>query len=147
MISYINDRNRKRNVEDAEKAIMEEIRATRGIKIEDPFTRRQTQPRMSFKANEKRDEPEAMQMPAPPPPGQKKKPDEKRASSSADNNLYSLHDFEIDLDVPLPSKFPVWVVLFVSFQGLATEKKGSWMARRLEIRNERQKPIEKHFTN
>lgn len=114
MISYINDRNRKRNVEDAEKAIMEEIRATRGIKIEDPFTRRQTQPRMSFKANEKRDEPEAMQMPAPPPPGQKKKPDEKRASSSADNNLYSLHDFEIDLDVPLPSKFPV--VLFASFQ-------------------------------
>ncbi|XP_039436743.1 RNA polymerase-associated protein Rtf1 [Culex pipiens pallens] len=102
LISYINDRNRKRNVEDAEKAIMEEIRATRGIKIEDPFTRRQTQPRMSFKANEKRDEPEAMQMPAPPPPGQKKKPDEKRASSSADNNLYSLHDFEIDLDVPLP---------------------------------------------
>lgn len=102
LISYINDRNRKRNVEDAEKAIMEEIRATRGIKIEDPFTRRQTQPRMSFKANEKREEPEAVQMPAPPPPGQKKKPDEKRASSSADNNLYSLHDFEIDLDVPLP---------------------------------------------
>lgn len=102
LISYINDRNRKRNVEDAEKAIMEEIRATRGVKIEDPFTRRQTQPRMSFKANEKRDEPEAMQMPAPPPPGQKKKPDDKRASSSADNNLYSLHDFEIDLDVPLP---------------------------------------------
>lgn len=102
LISYINDRNRKRNVEDAEKAIMEEIRATRGIKIEDPFTRRQTQPRMSFKANEKREEPEAIQMPAPPPPGQKKKPDEKRASSSADNNLYSLHDFEIDLDVPLP---------------------------------------------
>lgn len=108
LISYINDRNRKRNVEDAEKAIMEEIRATRGIKIEDPFTRRQTQPRMSFKASEKRDEQEAMQMPAPPPPGQKKKPDEKGGrgsaggSSSADNNLYSLHDFEIDLDVPLP---------------------------------------------
>lgn len=101
LISYINDRNRKRNVEDAEKAIMEEIRATRGIKIEDPFTRRQTQPRMSFKANEKRDEPETIQMAPPPPPGQKKKPEEKRASSSTDN-LYSLHDFEIDLDVPLP---------------------------------------------
>lgn len=102
LISYINDRNRKRNVEDAEKAIKEEIRATRGLKIEDPFTRRQTQPRMSFKASDKKDEVPTIQMPAPPPPGQKKKPDEKKASSSADNNLYSLHDFDIDLDVPLP---------------------------------------------
>ncbi|XP_055621344.1 RNA polymerase-associated protein Rtf1 isoform X2 [Toxorhynchites rutilus septentrionalis] len=107
LISYINDRNRKRNVEDAEKAIMEEIRANRGVKIEDPFTRRQTQPRMSFKASEKRDEEPTIQMAAPPPPGQKKKPDEKRASSSSDNNLYSLHDFEIDLDVPLPSSVNV----------------------------------------
>lgn len=32
-ISYINDRNRKRNVEEAEKAIMEEIRATKGKKV------------------------------------------------------------------------------------------------------------------
>ncbi|XP_053683966.1 RNA polymerase-associated protein Rtf1 [Sabethes cyaneus] len=102
LISYINDRNRKRNVEDAEKAIMEEVRATRGVKIEDPFTRRQTQPRMSFKASDKREELPTIQMPAPPPPGQKKKLDEKKASSSSDNNLYSLHDFEIDLDVPLP---------------------------------------------
>ncbi|KXJ77757.1 hypothetical protein RP20_CCG006686 [Aedes albopictus] len=102
LISYINDRNRKRNVEDAEKAIKEEIRATRGMKIEDPFTRRQTQPRMSFKASDKKDEVPTIQMPAPPPPGQKKKPDERKPTSSADNNLYSLHDFEIDLDVPLP---------------------------------------------
>lgn len=103
LISYINDRNRKRNVEDAEKAIKEEIRATRGLKIEDPFTRRQTQPRMSFKASDKKDELPTLQMPAPPPPGAlKKKPDDKKPTSSTDNNLYSLHDFEIDLDVPLP---------------------------------------------
>lgn len=102
LISYINDRNRKLNIEDAEKAIKEEIRANRGLKIEDPFTRRQTQPRMSFK--EKKDELPSIQMPAPPPPGQKKKTDDKKPSSSADNNLYSLHDFEIDLDVPLPGK-------------------------------------------
>lgn len=102
LISYINDRNRKRNVEDAEKAIKEEIRATRGMKIEDPFTRRQTQPRMSFKAADKKDELPSIQMPAPPPPGQKKKMDDKKPTSSTDNNLYSLHDFEIDLDVPLP---------------------------------------------
>ena len=30
-ISYINDRNRKRNVEQAEKAIIEELKATKGI--------------------------------------------------------------------------------------------------------------------
>lgn len=102
LISYINDRNRKLNIEDAEKAIKEEIRATRGLKIEDPFTRRQTQPRMSFKAADKKDELPSIQMPAPPPPGQKKKTDDRKPTSSADNNLYSLHDFEIDLDVPLP---------------------------------------------
>lgn len=32
-ISYINDRNRKRNVEEAEKAIMEEVRANKGKKV------------------------------------------------------------------------------------------------------------------
>lgn len=32
-ISYINDRNRKRNVEEAEKAIMEELRANKGKKV------------------------------------------------------------------------------------------------------------------
>lgn len=32
-ISYINDRNRKKNVEEAEKAIMAEYRATKGIKV------------------------------------------------------------------------------------------------------------------
>lgn len=34
-ISYINDRNRKRNVEEAEKAIMEEVRANKGKKVID----------------------------------------------------------------------------------------------------------------
>lgn len=107
LISYINDRNRKRNVEDAEKAIMEEKRATRGLKIEDPFTRRQTQPRMSFKKDDKRDDTPMLPMQAPPPPGQagKKKSEEKKPNQgTADNNLYSLHDFDIDLEVPLPSK-------------------------------------------
>lgn len=32
-ISYINDRNRKRNVEEAEKAIMAEVRANKGKKV------------------------------------------------------------------------------------------------------------------
>lgn len=105
LISYINNRNRKRNVEDAEKAIMEEAKANRGVKIEDPFTRRSTQPTMSFA--KKKDEVEALPMQLPPPPplpaGARKKAEDKKANGPiTDNNLYSLHDFEIDLDVPLP---------------------------------------------
>lgn len=71
-ISYINDRNRKRNVEEAEKAILvnfyllnqskdiisvnyemyiqEELKANKGKKIDDPFTRRSTKPCMKFRA-------------------------------------------------------------------------------------------------
>jgi RNA polymerase-associated protein RTF1 len=45
-ISYINERNRKKNVEEAEKAIMEEIKASKGLKVQDPFTRRNTKPIM-----------------------------------------------------------------------------------------------------
>ncbi|ALC40523.1 Rtf1 [Drosophila busckii] len=108
LISYINDRNRKRNVEDAEKAIMEEARANKGMKICDPFTRRITQPRMGFKSGTKKEEEEVLLAPLPPPPPGKKKPNETCTSSAAkpsdgkDYSLYSLHDFDIDLDVPLP---------------------------------------------
>ncbi|EDV36567.1 uncharacterized protein Dana_GF11885 [Drosophila ananassae] len=108
LISYINDRNRKKNVQDAEKAIMEEARANKGLKISDPFTRRITQPRMGFKGG-KKDEEEMLQAPLPPPPPGKKKANEAGPSNSSakptdskDYSLYSLHDFDIDLDVPLP---------------------------------------------
>lgn len=108
LISYINDRNRKRNVEEAEKAIMEEIRATKGMKIEDPFTRRSTQPRMTFNKNSeggKQEEVKATQPQPPPPPSRRKQEDDKKPkANTADYNLYTLHDFEIDLDVPLPGK-------------------------------------------
>ncbi|XP_030374033.1 RNA polymerase-associated protein Rtf1 [Scaptodrosophila lebanonensis] len=104
LISYINDRNRKRNVEDAEKAIMEEARANKGMKISDPFTRRITQPRMGFKGS-KKDEDDVLPAPLPPPPPGKKRPNEApttKPTDSKDYSLYSLHDFDIDLDVPLP---------------------------------------------
>ncbi|XP_055694072.1 RNA polymerase-associated protein Rtf1 [Lutzomyia longipalpis] len=103
-ISYINNRNRKRNVEEAEKAIMEEVRANKGIKIDDPFTRRSTKPRMAFKAGEHVEEELAPMVPAPPPPGRKKvdETEKKMNGPSAENNLYSLHDFEIDLNVDMP---------------------------------------------
>ncbi|BFG05064.1 RNA polymerase-associated protein Rtf1 [Drosophila madeirensis] len=108
LISYINDRNRKKNVQDAEKAIMEEARANKGQKICDPFTRRITQPRMGFKGT-KKDEEDIQLAPLPPPPPGKKRPNEAGSSNSnakptdaKDFSLYSLHDFDIDLDVPLP---------------------------------------------
>lgn len=116
-ISYINDRNRKRNVEEAEKAIMEELRANKGIKANDPFTRRSTKPRMNFRPSQPDD---LMESPMP----QVEipiKPDtvplviiegnetSKTVPSNAPatEDLFSAHDFDIkiDLEVPLPSKY------------------------------------------
>ncbi|KAK5640270.1 hypothetical protein RI129_011081 [Pyrocoelia pectoralis] len=106
-ISYINDRNRKRNVEEAERAIMEEYRANKGKKIADPFTRRSTKPRMSFKVPaEEKENPvpspqpmevsiEKAEMPTVPIP----------AVQVSQEDLFSAHDFDIkiDLEVPLPN--------------------------------------------
>ncbi|XP_059481844.1 RNA polymerase-associated protein RTF1 homolog [Neocloeon triangulifer] len=108
-ISYINDRNRKKNVERAEEAILEELRENKGRKVDDPFTRRSTKPRMVFKAEDKNPKPEdeePMEMPKPILP-------EKANSTSAEpsfqvpkpsEDLFSAHDFDIkiDLEVPLP---------------------------------------------
>lgn len=113
-ISYINDRNRKRNVEEAEKAIMEEVRASRGMKHDDPFTRRSTKPTMAFKAREATTELVPM-LPAPLPQNRKQRSDgQVAAAGPADNNLYLLHDFEIDLDVPMTSKWGGKNVYFFS---------------------------------
>lgn len=118
LISYINDRNRKRNVEEAEKAIMEEARAAKGMKIMDPFTRRSTQPRMSFKASDKEDKEKQAPMLLPPPPGKKtdvatasnSKSSEAAKKNGNEHSLYSLHDFDIDLDVSLSKYF---IILFM----------------------------------
>lgn len=105
LISYINDRNRKRNVLEAEKAIMEEVRASKGQRADDPFTRRCTKPTMMFRARAPHEELTPM-IPAPPPPGRKRNEDERKIVGPADNNLYMLHDFEIDLDVVGPPGMP-----------------------------------------
>lgn len=99
LISYINDRNRKKNVEEAEKAILEEAKANKGLKFADPFTRRSTKPIMAFRALPQEQE-EEMMMPPEIPKLSKQKDKRNEDHSSAD--VYSLHDFEIDLDVPLP---------------------------------------------
>ncbi|XP_018335977.2 RNA polymerase-associated protein Rtf1 [Agrilus planipennis] len=105
-ISYINDRNRKRNVEEAEKAILEEVKASKGKKADDPFTRRSTKPRMSFKA-EKEEAPEPEEIPV-----EEEKPKDKVENTEptapvqiTQDDLFSAHDFDIkiDLDVALPT--------------------------------------------
>lgn len=103
-IAYINDRNRKQNVKHAEEAIMEEARATRGMKSDDPFTRRSTKPTMAFKAREAHDELTPM-IPAPLPQGRKRIEKRKIIGPADNNNMYTLHDFEIDLHVPTMSRF------------------------------------------
>ncbi|XP_065218316.1 RNA polymerase-associated protein RTF1 homolog [Planococcus citri] len=111
-ISYINDRNRKKNVEEAEKAIMAELRATKGQKVDDPFTRRHTKPSMVTKKKDP-----AKEQPAPVTNSEKpvdQKTDNKVAESAPPvkkvnpqkqgEDMYSAHDFDItiDFDVPPP---------------------------------------------
>ncbi|XP_014469395.1 PREDICTED: RNA polymerase-associated protein RTF1 homolog [Dinoponera quadriceps] len=117
-ISYINDRNRKRNVEEAEKAIMEELKASKGKKVDDPFTRRSTKPRMVYKPEDE----EAVTIPlndksSTHPAGdsvsnandKENEQDSKKKQSTED--LFNAHDFDItiDLEVPIPNN-PVSVL-------------------------------------
>lgn len=102
LISYINNRNRKKNVEEAEKAIIEEAKANKGLKFSDPFTRRSTKPKMAFRSAQ---EPEDEIIMAPEMPKMSKLKEKRNEEQSSSENLYSLHDFEIDLslDVDLPT--------------------------------------------
>ncbi|RZF45419.1 hypothetical protein LSTR_LSTR002862 [Laodelphax striatellus] len=122
-ISFINNTNRRRNVEEAEKAIMEEYRANKGKKIDDPFTRRSTKPRMVFKASESQESTPTPSNTETPKsavsngkdttkskaeqshPDKDNKKNDQNASLSKTDDLFSAHDFDIkiDLGVPLPN--------------------------------------------
>lgn len=127
-ISYINERNRKNNVEKAEKAIMAEIEAKKGCKIDDPFTRRSTRPTMVTRTKEpdiqssemlirmemerkmkieeeKRKKEEELNRKK---QDEEKKKDEERKRIQAED-LFAAHDFDvkIDLDVTIPASAPV----------------------------------------
>merc|ERR1711874_158081 len=54
-ISYINERNRKNNVDKAERAILAEIAARKGEVEDDPFTRIKTRPTMNFNKNKEQE--------------------------------------------------------------------------------------------
>lgn len=111
-ISYINDRNRKKNVEEAEKAILAELKATKGQKADDPFTRRHTKPSMVIKAKKPESEP-AKTIPATNTlASNNDKPDKENDTQMKKANpqkqgedMYAAHDFDIkiDFDVPAPS--------------------------------------------
>ncbi|CAK9804575.1 RNA polymerase-associated protein Rtf1 [Anthophora quadrimaculata] len=116
-ISYINDRNRKKNVEEAEKAIMEEIKANKGKKVDDPFTRRSTKPRMVFKPDDEEvsstapvnDKTSPQQTEAVTVKEKENGQETKKKQSTED--LFNAHDFDItiDLEVPIPNN-PVSVL-------------------------------------
>uniref|UniRef100_A0A8D8XQR3 RNA polymerase-associated protein Rtf1 n=1 Tax=Cacopsylla melanoneura TaxID=428564 RepID=A0A8D8XQR3_9HEMI len=118
-ISYINNRNRRKNVEEAEKAIMEEVRANKGKKVEDPFTRRSTKPCMSFKAKAAQEA--ALQKEnvsdlnqglvagggggdTTDSAAKKAATPTAKAANSKDksDNLFSAHDFDIEIDLNGP---------------------------------------------
>ncbi|XP_057373995.1 RNA polymerase-associated protein Rtf1-like [Daphnia carinata] len=121
-ISFINERNRKRNVERAEEAILEEIRASGGQKTEDPFTRRSTRPGKSgsYRPNGETLPSTTEVLSAPTSKvleGQaaasnheiRTEPKDKGKTLVAKpktSDLFSAHDFDIkiDLEVPLPSQ-------------------------------------------
>ncbi|EFN72722.1 RNA polymerase-associated protein Rtf1 [Camponotus floridanus] len=119
-ISYINDRNRKKNVEEAEKAIMEELKANKGKKIDDPFTRRSTKPRMVFKPEDESEVVSTVPIndkSSPHPTvdsvstaNDKENGQESKKKQSTED-LFNAHDFDItiDLEVPIPSN-PVSVL-------------------------------------
>lgn len=117
-ISYINDRNRKKNVEEAEKAIMEELKANKGKKVDDPFTRRSTKPRMVYKPED--DSEVVATIPVndksnPHPAGDSVSADKENGQDSkkkqSTEDLFNAHDFDItiDLEVPIPNN-PVSVL-------------------------------------
>ncbi|XP_045483259.1 RNA polymerase-associated protein Rtf1-like [Harmonia axyridis] len=98
-IAYINDRNRRRNTEEAEKAIREEHAASNGRKVYDPFTRRSTKPTMTLRHAEE-SLPELVPEMAPPAPRVVPKPPP-QPSTVENNDLFEAHDFELNLDIKI----------------------------------------------
>lgn len=83
------------------------MRANKGKKVDDPFTRRSTKPRMNFKAAPVEERPEPIQEVLKEVPVEKEEPKAVQVPTQVtQDDLFSAHDFDItiDLEVPLPSK-------------------------------------------
>lgn len=116
-ISYINDRNRKKNVEEAEKAILAEMRASKGQKTDDPFTRRHTKPSMVTKKKEAaKEEPKPVSTVNVATVKENKVEEKSQDSTSPvkkidhqkrGEDMYSAHDFDIKIDFDLPEPISI----------------------------------------
>ena len=95
-ISCINNRNRKMNVEEAEKAIVEEAKANQGKIFSDPFTRRSTKPKMAFKAFVPTEDDDLTMAPEAP-----KLHISKEKKQEGQDDFYSLNNFEIEITVDM----------------------------------------------
>ncbi|XP_011502921.1 PREDICTED: RNA polymerase-associated protein Rtf1 [Ceratosolen solmsi marchali] len=104
-ISYINDRNRKKNVEEAEKAILEEIKANKGKIIDDPFTRRSTRPKMFSQKEESEQELDSIIHSSTenfPKPVVKEKDSVPEVKKKHNTDLFNAHNFDIMIDLEVP---------------------------------------------
>lgn len=125
-ISFINERNRMRNIKEAERAIAEAAKEAQKNK-DDPFTRRKCAPTMISNFNKKVDsQPSNNEMVMPPPPSEtsmdiddspntvtngndtntngKVKPiPEPMISSQDSDDLFSAHNFDIKIEFDIPS--------------------------------------------
>lgn len=127
-ISYINERNRKDNVDKAERAILAEIAARKGGVDDDPFTRVKCRPTISTKFSKNQevnssealvqieedkkkkeadDKKKAVELEKEKEKSSKKKDDERKKFQS--ECLFAAHDFDvkIDLDVSMPVSSPL----------------------------------------
>lgn len=97
--------------------MQEEIRASKGKEVDDPFTRRSTRPRMVFKPDEEEvpapvdvDVPAAIERPMPTNlySSSDKENGQKVVKKLRTEDLFDAHNFDIsiDLEVPIPSKYP-----------------------------------------
>merc|ERR1712165_457216 len=109
-IALINDKNRKRNIEQAEKGIREEMaRKLIEGEVHDPFTRRKTQPKIAqikkdgpavnplvVEATKEKESTEAAKE------KEKKEEEEKKENKPLDD-LFSAHNFDVEIDLNVAS--------------------------------------------
>jgi RNA polymerase-associated protein RTF1 len=108
-IALINDKNRKRNIERAEQGIREEMaRKLIEGEVHDPFTRRKTQPKIA--QMKKKDAPTVVNPVAVEASKDKettekdvKDEEEKKENKPLIDDLFSSHDFDVDIDLNVAS--------------------------------------------
>eukprot|EP00111_Clytia_hemisphaerica_P018376 TCONS_00054334-protein len=108
-VSYINERNRKKNVYDVEKAAIEESKLNKKQK-DDPFTRRKTLPKMISKDDNSPSEGSSKQSQDSVDGKSSKNPSQEKDDETNKNDdekseeadLFSAHDFDVQIDVDIP---------------------------------------------